>query len=102
MHDQEVPVLVVGGGGAGLTAAVMLADLGVEALMIERHPSTSILPKAHILNPRTMEILDRHGLADDVYASGTPIENLGQTTWYTSLGGDEVWSRKVFFETDSW
>lgn len=100
--EREVPVLVVGGGGAGLSAAVMLADLGVEALTIERHPSTSILPKAHILNPRTMEILDRHGLADDVYAAGAPIENLGATTWYTSLGGDEPWSRRVFFQTDAW
>ena len=99
---RDVPVLVVGGGGAGLTAAVMLADLGVETLTIERHPSTSILPKAHILNPRTMEIFDRHRLADEVYEVGTPIENLGKTTWYTSLGGSEPWSRQMFFQTDAW
>jgi 2,4-dichlorophenol 6-monooxygenase len=85
-----------------MSAAVMLADLGVDALTIERHPSTSILPKAHILNPRTMEILDRHDVADDVYAAGAPIENLGKTTWYTSLGGEEPWSRRLFFQTDAW
>jgi 2,4-dichlorophenol 6-monooxygenase len=102
LEDRDIPVLVVGGGGAGLMASVILADLGVEALTIERHPSTSILPKAHILNPRTMEIFDRHGLADEVYEVGTPIANLGKTTWYTSLGGDEAWSRRMFFQTDAW
>lgn len=102
LSDRDVPVLVVGGGGAGLSAAVMLADLGVPTLTVERHPTTSILPKAHILNPRTMEIFDRHRLADEVYAAGAPIENLGKTTWYTSLGGNEPWSRQMFFQTDAW
>jgi 2,4-dichlorophenol 6-monooxygenase len=98
----ETEVLVVGGGGAGLAAAVLLADLGVDALTVERHPSTTILPKAHILNPRTMEILDRMGIAEDVYRDGTPMENLGTASWYTSLGGDEPWSRQRFFATDAW
>jgi hypothetical protein len=31
----------------------MLADLGTESLVIERHPGTALMPKAHILNPRT-------------------------------------------------
>jgi 2,4-dichlorophenol 6-monooxygenase len=100
--DLETDVLIVGGGGAGLIAAVMLGDLGVDSLTIERHEGTTILPKAHILNPRTMEILDQLGIADDVYADGTPMENLGTASWYTSLGGNDPWSRKLYFQTDAW
>jgi 2,4-dichlorophenol 6-monooxygenase len=80
----------------------MLADLGVQALTIERHPSTSRLPKAHILNARTMEILDRHGLAEEVYADGTPEANYQATSWYTSLGGDEPGDGRMFHRCDAW
>ncbi len=52
--DVEVPVLVIGGGGCGLAASIFLSDLGVEHLLIERHPTTSPLPKASYLNQRTM------------------------------------------------
>ena len=53
--DVEVPVLIVGGGGAGLTCSMLLAQLGVETLLVSSLPTTSILPKAHVLNQRTME-----------------------------------------------
>ena len=57
MMDLEVPVLIVGGGGAGLTASMLLSQLDVESLLIIARPSTSDLPKAHVLNQRAMEIL---------------------------------------------
>jgi hypothetical protein len=31
--EEEVPVLIVGGGGAGLTASMLLVRLGVEHLL---------------------------------------------------------------------
>lgn len=98
----EVDVLIVGGGGCGLTAALLLADLGVDAMLIERHPMTSPLPKAHILNPRTMEIFRQAGVADEILEKGTPHANLCTTSWYTSLGGDAPWDRKMFHRIDSW
>jgi 2,4-dichlorophenol 6-monooxygenase len=102
MNEIDTQVLIVGGGGAGLGAAVMLADLGVETLTVERHPDTSILPKAHILNPRTMEIFSLHGLAEEVYADGTPEVNFQSTSWYTGLGGDEPGAGRMFHRTDAW
>ena len=54
---NETPVLIVGGGGAGLICSMLLSTLGVEHLLVSALPSTSILPKAHVLNQRTMEIL---------------------------------------------
>jgi FAD binding domain len=75
--QDEVPVLIVGGGGAGLTASMLLAVEGVEHLLVSARPSTSDLPKAHVLNQRAMEVLDDVGSAPEpideirVYAPST-------------------------------
>ncbi|GGX26853.1 FAD-dependent monooxygenase [Streptomyces noursei] len=100
--DRHVPVLIVGGGGSGLTASLALSDLGVESLLVERHPGTSIQPKAHILNARTMEIFGHLKVADDVYREGAPPENRGAMVWLTSLGGDEPYDRKVLHRTSAY
>jgi len=68
----RVPVLIVGGGAVGLSASMMLARLGVQALLVTYHPDTSPQPRAHILNQRTMEIFTELGIADDIYAVSTP------------------------------
>jgi 2,4-dichlorophenol 6-monooxygenase len=90
MHDNDitVPVLIVGGGGCGLTASVFLSDLGVDHLLVERRESTSVLPRAHYLNQRTMEIFRQHGIAEDVYEVSTPLANMSEVVWRTSLAGD--------------
>jgi 2,4-dichlorophenol 6-monooxygenase len=87
MSDVEVPVLIVGGGGAGLTASMLLSQLGVESLLVSAWPSTSILPKAHVLSPRTMEIFCDVGVADEIYAKSTPAQNMQATAWYAGLAG---------------
>lgn len=57
MIRQRVPVLIVGAGYAGLSAATLLAWRGVQCMLVERRASTSRLPKAHGLNRRSMEVL---------------------------------------------
>jgi 2,4-dichlorophenol 6-monooxygenase len=99
---SEVPILVVGGGGCGLAASVMLADLGAESVLVERHPGTALMPKAHILNPRTLEIFRRHGLSEDVYRAGAAREHNSTCRWFTSLGGDEPWDQREIHVTDAW
>jgi 2,4-dichlorophenol 6-monooxygenase len=95
-------VLIVGGGGSGLTTSLALSDLGVHSLLVERHPSTSVQPKAHILNARTMEIFAHHKVADDVYREGAPAEHCGAMVWLTSLGGDAPYDRKVLYRTSAY
>lgn len=101
MGSLQAGVLVVGAGGSGLSAAVFLGDLGVDYLVVERHPGTSPTPKAHYVNQRTMEIYRQHGVAAAVYAQAAPRENIGKVQWMTSLGGDGELDGVVFHEQDA-
>ena len=95
MADIEVPVLIVGGGGAGLTASMLLSTLGVESLLVNALPTTSVLPKAHILNQRAMEIMSDTGVADRIYAVGTPPEQFAYTAVYAGFSGHENAGRRL-------
>ena len=54
--ELHVPVLIVGAGPAGLVTGIGLARNGVRSMLIERHPSTSIFPRATGVSTRSMEI----------------------------------------------
>lgn len=101
MSTIEVPVLIVGGGGCGLSSSVFLSDLGIDHLMVERRPESARLPKAHYLNQRTMEIFRQHSVADKIYEVGAPMANMGSVNWATSLGGDRPLDRQVLGRFDS-
>jgi 2-polyprenyl-6-methoxyphenol hydroxylase-like FAD-dependent oxidoreductase len=73
LQPETYDVLVVGAGPAGLTTAVGLARAGVSVLVVEKHPGTSIFPKAAGVRPRTMEILRSWGLDQRVYSVGQDV-----------------------------
>jgi 2,4-dichlorophenol 6-monooxygenase len=99
-NPVDVPVLIVGGGGCGLSASIFLSELGVESLLVERHDGTSHLPKAHYLNQRTMEIFRQYRIAESVYAAGAGLERFGKVRWSTSLGGDGPLDGRTFYTMD--
>ncbi len=101
MKSIETPVLICGGGGSGLSLSIFLSSLGVKSYLVERHGTTSHIPKAHYLNQRTMEILREHGIADTIYAKGTPFEHMGCVSWMTSLGGDGPVDGKTLYKMDA-
>ena len=98
----EAPVLIVGGGGAGLTCSMLLSTLGVEHLLVSALPSTSILPKAHVLNQRTMEILGDVGVAEQIYAKSTPAENMRYMGWYAGFTGEDPDFGRLITKVESW
>lgn len=100
MSVMEVDVLVVGGGGCGLTLSLMLSDCDVDHLVVERRESTSLLPKAHYYNQRTMEIFRQHDVADAVYDAGMPMNNC-KVRYVTSLGGDGPLDQKELYSFDA-
>ncbi len=74
MRTQDVPVLIVGAGPAGLTAAIALARHGVPTLLVERRHELSNLPKATVVSTRSMEIFRSWGLEDQINAGGVDVE----------------------------
>ena len=89
-HSSDVPVLIVGGGPAGLTASLALSRYGVEHELIERQASTAHMPRAHVVNQRTVEILRHLGIEEQFRAVATPQALMRNNLWVTSLAGREV------------
>ncbi|WP_010596631.1 FAD-dependent monooxygenase [Rhodococcus sp. P14] len=54
--EDRDPVVVVGGGPVGLTAALLLAKQNVPSIVLERRSERSEAPRAHVINPRSLEI----------------------------------------------
>lgn len=98
---QRTPVLVVGGGGAGLTASMLLSIMGIESLLVSSLPSTSALPKAHVLNQRSMEIMRDCGVDEAIYEKGTPPWAMSHAAFYGGFAGRPE-SGTSIFKQESW
>ena len=73
MTEIETTVLIVGGGPIGLLGAQLLGRRNVRTLLAEKHQSRLDAPKAHALNPRSLEICAAAGLPmDEIHAVATP------------------------------
>ncbi|MEU0247872.1 FAD-dependent monooxygenase [Streptomyces sp. NPDC006235] len=86
----ETDVLIVGSGPAGASAALALSTYGVPNTVVTRYASLADTPRAHITNQRTMEVLRDLGVEQDVVAQATPQHLMGNTTFCTSLAGEEL------------
>jgi putative polyketide hydroxylase len=67
--DETAPVLVVGGGLTGLSAALFLSWHGVRPLLVERHPDLLIHPRARGFTQRTVELFRQIGLEPAIRAA---------------------------------
>lgn len=80
-------VLIVGGGPAGLTAALLLGRYGVPSVLVERRATLSALPRATGINLRSMEIFRAIGLADRISAASMDVRGLPLWVQLDSLRG---------------
>jgi 3-(3-hydroxy-phenyl)propionate hydroxylase len=74
--QQTLPVIVVGAGPVGTTAALLLADAGIRVIMLERYAAPHPLPRAVHLDDEVTRILYRAGVGDDFLASSRPCSGL--------------------------
>src|SRR5690242_7670783 len=80
MNDQypenAQPVIVVGAGPAGSTAALLLADSGIPVTLLERYPQPHPLPRAVHLDDEVARVLDRVGVSEGFLARSRPGSGL--------------------------
>ena len=102
MTDVEVPVLIVGGGAPAHRLDAAREARRRDAAGERALPTTSILPKAHVLNQRAMEVLDDVGVAKEIYARGTPPGNMRYTAFYAGFAGPDPLYGKRLARLECW
>ena len=70
------PVIVVGAGPAGCTAALLLADFGIPVTLLERYLQPHPLPRAVHLDDEVARVLDRIGVSEGFLARSRPGSGL--------------------------
>jgi 2-polyprenyl-6-methoxyphenol hydroxylase-like FAD-dependent oxidoreductase len=91
MSEIDVPVLIVGGGPVGLLGARLLSQRGVPVMVAEKYESRMEAPKAHALNPRSLEICAAAGLPmDALHAAATKPADGAWVRFVQSLAGPDI------------
>src|SRR5262249_6789284 len=80
---MRAPVVILGGGAAGLTLALELGRRGVRAVVLEEDAGPPEFPKANATTSRTMEHFRRLGFAHEVRALGMPEDYPQDVTYFT-------------------
>lgn len=94
MSSSDAPVLIVGGSLVGLSTAVFLARQGVPCTLVERHPGTSVHPRAVGYYPRTAELLRQAGIEDAARREAAGFEGHRTRAGVTSLAGEVLFSKE--------
>lgn len=73
---RRVPVVIVGAGPTGITAATLLAQYGVDCLVLDRWPGIYPQPRAVHLDDEIYRVIARLGAGDEFAAISRPTLGL--------------------------
>jgi hypothetical protein len=76
MTGTDIPVVIVGTGPTGLTAATLLAQYGVQCLVLDQWESICPQPRAVHLDDEIYRVVARLGLGDEFAAISRPCRGL--------------------------
>ncbi|MGW2523788.1 bifunctional 3-(3-hydroxy-phenyl)propionate/3-hydroxycinnamic acid hydroxylase MhpA [Streptomyces sp. NPDC001617] len=74
--DSRVPVVIIGAGPVGVTAALLLARHGVRSVVLERHRDVYPLPRAVATDDEVRRILQAAGVHEEFAAISRPAKGL--------------------------
>ncbi|POX42870.1 hypothetical protein C3486_03020 [Streptomyces sp. Ru73] len=94
MSNSGRHVLIVGGSLVGLSTAVFLAHHHVSCTVVERHPGTSVHPRAVGYYPRTAELLRMVGVEEAAKAAASGFEKHRTRAGVVSLAGELLFSQE--------
>lgn len=87
---SHLPVLIAGAGPVGCMAALLLARQGIATRLVDRRSEPASAPKAHAVNPRTLEICDGLGIcAATLRRRGASANDAGFVRFMGTLSGPE-------------
>jgi len=72
----QEPIIIIGGGPVGMTAAVILAKNGVPVKLFEKEESLPKEWRASTIHAGTLELLERTGLVDELHNQGITAEKV--------------------------
>ncbi|MEV3971418.1 bifunctional 3-(3-hydroxy-phenyl)propionate/3-hydroxycinnamic acid hydroxylase [Streptomyces sp. NPDC050698] len=75
-NGADVPVVIVGAGPVGVTAALLLARRGVRTVVLERHQDVYSLPRAVAADDEVRRILQAAGVGEEFTAIARPANGL--------------------------
>ena len=90
MHNDIVPVLVIGGGPVGLALAGDLGWRGIACTLVEQSDGSIYQPRMDLVGVRTMEFCRRWGIVPAVEGSPYPRDYAQDNIYLTSLTGYEL------------
>lgn len=85
---EHVPVVVIGCGPTGASAAIMLGRRGIATLVLERWPAVYPLPRAVHFDDEVFRVFAAMGLEEQVRAISRPAPGMRLTDWQQNVLAD--------------